>query len=435
MRVAVLGAGILGVTSAWYLREAGHEVVVIDRRDAAGMETSFANGGQVSVCHAEPWANPSAPIKILKWLARDDAPLLFRLRMDPAQWSWGLRFLYECAPWRTRENIERILALCFYSRKVLQQLRRDTGIEYDHLARGILHFYTDAAEYRGAVEATAMMRAHGLDRAVKSVEEAVAIEPALAQVRAKMVGATFTPSDESGDALKFTQRLASLAAAKGVEFRYGCTITGLRAAHGAVHGVAVESRGPSPISGTDPGFSGNGACPRFSETITADAYVVALGSYSPLLTRPLGLWLPVYPAKGYSATLAITNPEAAPTVSLTDDGHKMVFSRLGGRLRLAGTAELSGYSTDLNPLRCESLVRRAREVFPDAADYAHPEFWTGLRPATPSNVPLVGKTRIGRLFLNTGHGTLGWTMGAGSGKAIADIISGRKPEVQLGSDT
>jgi D-amino-acid dehydrogenase len=433
MKVAVLGAGILGVTSAWYLREAGHEVVVIDRQDEAGMETSFANGGQISVCHAEPWANPSAPFKILKWLARDDAPLLFRLRLDPAQWSWGLRFLYECMAWRTRENIEQILALCFYSRTVLQQLRRDTGIEYDQLTRGILHFYTDPSEYKGAVEATAMMQAHGLDRAVKSVDEAIAIEPALASIRAKMVGATYTPSDESGDALKFTQRLAAMAAEKGVEFRFGHTILGLRAADNAVTGVVVESRenrGQTTVE-----ESTTVVCPRFRETITADAFVVALGSYSPLLMRQLGLSLPVYPAKGYSATLDITNPAAAPSVSLTDDGHKMVFSRLGNRLRLAGTAELSGYSTDINLVRCASLVRRAREVFPVAADYEHPEYWTGLRPATPSNVPLVGKTRIGKLYLNTGHGTLGWTMGAGSGKAIADIISGNPPAVKLGSGT
>jgi D-amino-acid dehydrogenase len=413
MKVAVLGAGILGVTSAWYLREAGHEVVVVDRQDAAGMETSFANGGQVSVCHAEPWANPSAPFKILKWLTRDDAPLLFRLRMDPAQWTWGLRFLYECMAWRTRDNIEQILAMCFYSRTVLQQLRRDTGIEYDSLSRGILHFYTDKTEYRGAVEATAMMRAHGLDRSVKSVDEALQIEPSLASIRAKMVGATYTPSDESGDALKFTQRLAEMAAARGVEFRYGHNILGLRAAENAVTGVVVNSAAGG------------------QETLAADAYLVALGSYSPLLTRPLGLALPVYPAKGYSATLEITDPGAAPTVSLTDDGHKMVFSRLGSRLRLAGTAELSGYSTDLNLIRCESLIRRAIEIFPRAADYDHPVYWTGLRPATPSNVPLVGKTRIRNLYLNTGHGTLGWTMGAGSGKAIADILSGKPPEVKF----
>ena len=413
MKVAVLGAGILGVTSAWYLREAGHEVVVIDRREGAGLETSFANGGQVSVCHAEPWANPSAPLKILKWLSRDDAPLLFRLRMDPAQWSWGLRFLYECMAWRTRENTGQILAMSCYSRTVLQQLRRDTGIEYDNLSRGILHFYTDAAEFRAAKEATATLQRLGLDREVKSVEEAVAIEPALASIRSKMVGATYTASDESGDAFKFTQRLAAMAAAKGVEFRHGTTILGLRAADNAVTGVVVTSQA-------------NG-----QETLKADAYVVALGSYSPLLTLPLGLSLPIYPAKGYSATLAVTNPAAAPTVCLSDDTLKMAITRLGDRLRLAGTAELSGYSTDLDMPRCQSLVRRAREVFPDAADYEHPVYWAGLRPATPSNVPLVGKTRIRNLYLNTGHGTLGWTMGAGSGKAIADILSGRPPEVKF----
>jgi D-amino-acid dehydrogenase len=413
MKVLVLGAGLLGTATAWYLLRQGHEVTVIDRREGPGLETSFANGGQISVCHAEPWANPDAPLKILQWLRRDDSPLLFRLRMDPAQWRWGARFLYECRSSRTRDNIAQIVKLSLYSRSALQELRADTGIEYDALMRGILHYYTDRGEFDRAVASASLMNAYGLDRAVKTVDEAIAIEPALGGARARIVGATYTPTDESGDAHKFTRELARMAAARGARFLYDRTI---RAA--ATHGDRVTGIVVKHGEGGD-------------TTLAADAYVVALGSYSPLLTGPIGLYLPVYPAKGYSASVPVADPALAPTVSLTDDSAKIVFSRLGERLRIAGTAELSGYSTDLNAVRCEALVRRAREIFPGAGDYDRATFWTGLRPSTPSNVPLIGRTRFANLFLNTGHGTLGWTMACGSGRALADIISGRAPEVDF----
>ena len=412
MKVIVLGAGVVGTASAWYLAQAGHEVEVVDRREGPGLETSFANGGQVSVCHAEPWANPGAPLKVLRWLARDDAPLLFRLRMDPAQWSWGLRFLLECSAWRTRENIEQILRMAFYSRLMLRHLRAETGIAYDEATRGILHYYTSRAEFEGAREATALMRRFGLDRAEKTVEEAVAIEPALAAAAPRIVGATYTPSDESGDAYLFTTRLAALAEARGVRFLTGREIRGLKGTPQAITGVVV-------------------AGPAGEETLAADAFVVALGSYSGLLTRSLGIRLPIYPAKGYSATVPVADPARAPTVSLTDDEAKIVITRLGARLRIAGTAELSGWSTDLNPVRCEALVKRASSLFPEAGDWSAPQYWAGLRPATPSNVPLVGATRIPNLWLNTGHGTLGWTMACGSGAAIADLVSGREPGVDF----
>jgi D-amino-acid dehydrogenase len=413
MNVIVLGAGVIGTTTAWYLAALGHDVTVVERREGPGLETSFANGGQISVCHAEPWANPEAPLKILKWLRRDDSPLLFRLRMDPAQWLWGARFLLECQPGRTRENIRQIVSLSLYSRAKLQELRAATGIEYDALTRGILHYYTQADEFEGAVEAASLMRRYGLDREVKSVDEAVAIEPALAPSRAKLVGATYTSTDESGDAYKFTDNLARMAAGKGVTFLYGRSIEAAGESGGKLHGVVVK-HGERP-----------------DQTLQADAYVVALGSHSPLLTGPIGLYLPIYPAKGYSASVEIVDPARAPTVSLTDDEAKIVFTRLGGRMRIAGTAELSGYSSDLNPVRCEALTRRAREIFPGAGDYDHATFWTGLRPSTPSNVPLIGRTKYSNLFLNTGHGTLGWTMACGSGAALADIISGRTPEVDF----
>jgi D-amino-acid dehydrogenase len=411
MRVLVLGAGVIGTTTAWYLAELGHEVVVVERQKGPALETSFANGGQISVSHSEPWANPDAPAKLLKWLPRDDAPLLFRLRMDPAQWSWGLKFLYECQPWRTRENSRAMVMLSAYSRDALHALRAATAIEYDALERGILHFYTDRSVFERVAKSAPQMRALGLEMEVKSAKDCVALEPALEPFHSRIAGATFTADDESGDAHKFCVNLARLARERGAVFLFNRAIQGIRMGDGRVKAVVAKD-----ADGVE-------------ETLTADAYVVALGSYSPLLTRPIGLDLPIYPAKGYSATVDIVDESRAPTVSITDDEWKIVFSRLGRRLRIAGTAELSGYSTDLNPVRCEALTRRAMEIFPGAAEYGKATFWTGLRPSTPSNVPLIGPTRYPNLFLNTGHGTLGWTMACGSGRALADIISGGKPDI------
>jgi D-amino-acid dehydrogenase len=413
MKVLVLGAGVIGTATAWYLVRQGHEVAVVDRQKGAGLETSFANGGQISVSHSEPWATPEAPLKILKWLARDDAPLLFRLRMDPSQWTWGARFLFECQPWRTRANSLEMVKLSAYSRDALHALRAETGIEYDALERGILEFYTDPAVFERTVEMAPLMRRHGLEMEVKSAADAVAIEPALAHFAKRIAGATFTADDESGDAHKFTVGLARLAGEAGAAFLYRREIQGIRMGAGRVQGVVVKD--------------GDGS----QETLTADAYVVALGSYSPLLTRPIGVDLPIYPAKGYSASVDVIDRDKAPMVSITDDEGKIVFTRLGNRMRIAGTAELSGYSTELNMVRCEALTRRAMEIFPGAADYGKATFWTGLRPSTPSNVPLIGATKYPNLFLNTGHGTLGWTMACGSGKALADIISGRKPGIDF----
>jgi D-amino-acid dehydrogenase len=413
MKVLVLGAGVIGTATAWFLTEQGHEVTVLDRREGAGLETSFANGGQISVCHAEPWANPDAPGKILQWIWRDDAPLLFRLKADPHQWEWGLRFLAECRPARTKRNIGEIVKLSLYSRATLQALRASTGLAYDELTLGILHYYTDRDEFERATEAASIMREYGLDREVKSVEEAIAIEPALASAREKIVGATYTSSDESGDARVFTEKLAEMAKQKGAKFLYRRNLKSIDTAGGKVAGVSITDSG---------GVKG---------TLSADAYVVALSSYSPLFTRPIGIPLAVYPAKGYSASVPILDEEKAPRVSLTDDEAKIVLTRLGRRMRIAGTAELAGYNTELNAVRCEALTRRAREMFPDAADYDRATFWTGLRPSTPSNVPVIGGTKYPNLFVNTGHGTLGWTMACGSGKALADIISGKKPDVDF----
>lgn len=413
MKVIVLGAGLLGVTSAYFLRQQGHDVTVIDRQASPAAETSFANGGQISVSHAEPWANPSAPLKVLKWLGKEDAPLLFRVRADMRQWLWGLQFLRECTPARTRHNIEQIVRLGTYSRDTLQQLRAERGIQYDQRTQGILHFYTNPQEFEGAEGPAAQMRALGCDRRVISADEAVKLEPALAHIRPQLAGATYTAEDESGDANQFARELVKRCEQDGVQFLMSHTITALREVGSEIdHVEATDSEG------------------RF-QRIKADAYVLAMGSLSPLYAKPLGIELPIYPAKGYSVTMPVKDARMAHQVSLTDDEYKLVFSRLGDRLRIAGTAELNGYDRDLNRVRCEAIVRRVEELFPGAGHLDQAQFWTGLRPATPSNVPIIGRSKVKNLFLNTGHGTLGWTHACGSGKSIARIVSGLQPEVNF----
>ena len=421
MKVLVLGSGLLGVSSAYYLAQMGHDVTVVDRQAQAAAETSFANGGQISVSHAEPWANPSAPLKVLQWLGKEDAPLLFRLRADMRQWLWGLQFMRECTPARTRHNIEQIVRLGTYSRSMLQALRRDTGLHYDQRTQGILHFYTSQKEFEGALKPAEQMRQLGCERQVISADEAVKLEPALRHIRAQLAGATYTAEDESGDANRFARELVKLAEAAGVRFLMSHTITALREAGGQIdHVEATDSEG------------------RF-QRLRADSYVLAMGSLSPLYASPLGIHLPIYPAKGYSVTMPVKDAAMAHQVSLTDDEYKLVFSRLtgqpgdlrGDRLRIAGTAELNGYDRDLNRVRCEAIVRRVEQLFPGAGDTTQASFWTGLRPATPSNVPIIGRSRIGNLYLNTGHGTLGWTHACGSGKSIAHIVSGKPPEVDF----
>lgn len=408
MRIVVLGAGLTGVASAWFLAADGHAVTVIDRQPGPARETSFANGGQISTSHAEPWANPAAPLKVLKWLGREDAPLLWRFSADPAQWSWGLRFLRECCPERTRANIRAILALALDSRARLKALRRELALDYQCLERGILHFYTDATEFARAIPQAALMRSYGCERVVKSAAECLAIEPALAYSAAPIVGGTYTADDESGDARLFTEALAGHCAARGVQFRYGATLVVIETAAGQVSALRLSS----------------------GEKLSADAYVVALGSYSTLLLRPLGLAIPVYPAKGYSISVPLQAGAQASEVSLIDDEAKMVYSKLGDRLRAAGTAEFSGYDTRLNPTRIQALIRRTRQIFPQLEfSDAVVEPWAGLRPATPSNVPLIGPTRLKNLYLNTGHGTLGWTMAVGSGQLLADRIATRSPAI------
>lgn len=417
MKVIVLGSGIIGTASAWFLNKSGHDVTVIERQPGVAQETSFANGCQISVSHAEPWANPSAPMKVLKWLGKEDAPLLYRFRPEWLQWRWGLNFLRECTPARTADNIRQIVAISEYSRQTLQAVRAETGVDYDHLTKGILHFYTEQKEFDESLPAAKLMRDLGCPRDSISADEVVKIEPALARIRNKIVGGDFTATDESGDVYKFTSGLASKAAGAGVDFRFNTTITRL-----ITEGTGASAK----ITGVEV-ITPDGR----HQVLRADAFVMAMGSFSVPLLKPLGVDLMIYPGKGYSATYDIIDPTAAPTVSLTDDGYKLVVSRLGNRLRVAGTCELNGYTRELNTTRCEAITRRTRELFPNACDYDNPVYWTGLRPLTPSNVPYIGKTRFSNLFLNTGHGTLGWTMGCGSGRAIADIVSGRLPEVDF----
>ena len=410
MRVVVLGAGVVGVTGAWFLARAGHEVTLIDRHAAAGMETSFANGGQIAAGHAEPWARPSVLPKVLRWLGREDAPLLFRPRADLQQWLWVMRFAMECLPGRFERNTRQLAGLARYSRECLAELRSETGIEYDRVARGILHFCTEQAEFEALAKHAASMRDLGIVREIKSAAQCHDLEPALRESRARVVGGVYSPQDESGDAHAFTTRLARLAEQKGVRFLRATAVESLETAAGRVS--AVRAGG---------------------ERLQAEAFVVSLGSYSARMLAPLGIRLPVYPLKGYSVTLALAPEVAAraPTISLTDEARKLVISRLGTRLRCAGTAELAGFDTSINQGRCAAIVERLRELFPALADAAAAEFWAGLRPATPSNVPVIGRTRVENLYLNTGHGTLGWTLAAGSGRALADLVGGRRPEADF----
>lgn len=413
MRVLVLGAGVVGVSTAWFLRELGHEVVVVERQPGPALETSYANGGQISASHAEPWANPGAPRRILGWLGRADAPLLFRPRAELQQWLWGAAFLRECAARRSSSNIRAILALALHSRAVVKRLRRELRLEYDCVERGILHFYTDRREYEASLAPAALMRALGCDRRPLTPQEAIELEPALAPVRDRLIGADYCGDDESGDAHLFTRQLAGRCVERGVQFLFGTTVESLPVEDGRARGATVrDSAGKR-------------------QEITADAVVVCLGVHSVSLLRPLGLRLLIYPGKGYSATFDVIAPERAPGVSLTDDEHKLVFSRLGQRLRVAGTAEIGGWSLNLDDVRCAALTRRTQHLFPGACDYARPIYWAGLRPVTPSNVPYLGPTRVRGLFLNAGHGTLGWTLGPGNGELIAQVVSGRPTGIAL----
>lgn len=410
MEVLVIGAGLAGVTSAWYLAQAGCKVTVVDRQPGPGLETSFANGGQISVSHPEPWANPSAPGTILRWLGREDAPLLFRLRADAAQWRWGLSFLHECLPRRAARNTAAIASLAIYSRRQLRALKQSTGLRYESREGGILHLFEKASEAARLPQRLEELEALGIHGRILGPAEAVAVEPTLAALGPRLAGALHGLDDESGNAHLFCRGLATLAADAGVRFVFGARVSKFDVVHGVITGVRVFD---------DANRSG---------VMRADAIVLAAGSYSAGLVRPLGLKLPIYPVKGYSITAPLVDAGLAPKISLTDESRRVVCSRLGQHLRVAGTAELNGFDLSPNPQRSAALVRWLEEHFPGAADLSQIEHWCGLRPATPSNLPLIGHSGIDKLYLNTGHGTLGWTLACGSGRAIADIVTGKQPE-------
>jgi D-amino-acid dehydrogenase len=433
MKVVVLGAGIIGISTAWHLLERGHEVTVIDRQNGAAMETSFANAAQISVSYCEPWANRDAPLKALKWMFRDDAPLLFRPKFDMHQWLWGLKFLAQCNDTDFERNVQQLVALGAYSHAALKDVVAATAIEYNRLERGIAHYYTDQKSFDTAADAAALMRKYGVNRKVVSQAELLAIEPAFKQFAQRIVGGTYTASDESGDAKVFTQALAERCAAKGATLMYGYDIERLNKLGGAIDSVAVRARVLGATGQNDV---------KKSTNIQADAVVVACGSYSAPLLRAVGVDLPIYPGKGYSATFKILRPELAPQVSTIDDEVKCAISRLGQHLRVAGTIEVGGYdlslTTPLAKARCAMLANRIEEVLPGVCDTrlaengGAPHFWAGLRPATPTNIPYIGQTSVRKLWVNAGHGTLGWTHGAGSGKALAELISGVKPDMAFG---
>jgi D-amino-acid dehydrogenase len=403
--VIVLGAGVVGINTAYWAMRAGLKVCVVDRQPGAGLETSFANGGQISVSHAEPWANPSAPLKILKWLFDSRSPLLFRPKMDIHQWLWIAQFLVDCLPQRADRHTTEIVRLATESRRLLGEIRQREDLRYDQRCQGILHFYRDQREFDAAIRVAELMRQHGCNRKVIGRSEVLAIEPAFEARINEIVGATYTADDESGDAHKYSQGLAKVCADKGVAFFYGSTIVALDAQKSAQRVASAEIRTPfgyQHLRGRD--------------------IVVCLGSYSAPFLRPYGIGLNIYPAKGYSVTIPLGVTNRPPITSLTDDQYKLVYSNLGDRLRIAGTAELSGYSCNLNVERCNAILDNVRALFPEAGDFRRPSFWTGLRPTTPSNVPYVGRTPYRNLWLNTGHGTLGWTLGAGSGRRIVDMM-------------
>ena len=408
MKVLVLGAGVVGVASAYFLNRAGHEVTVVDRQSGAGMETSFANGGQISPSHSAPWSSPAAPFLMMKWLGRRDAPLLWRMRADTAQWIWGLRFLANCTTARSKTNTLKNLALGLHSRALMRELRTETGIRYDERTQGILQIFRDTQQFDKVAQSAASMTALGCREQVLDRSGCIDVEPALRETGDTIVGGVYAPDDETGDAHTFTRELARVAAERDVAFRYGVTIDRLVTTGTRIAGV-VTNQG----------------------TLNADAYVMALGSYSQLLLRPLGLNPNVFPTKGYSVTVPTDGRNGAPCVSITDVDHRIVYSRLGDRMRIAGTAEFAGYDTSLTEDRARVILNLARRQFPSAGDFDRAQLWTGLRPLTPDGVPVIGRTRIENLYMNTGHGTLGWTLAAGSGQTLADMIDGKMPAVDL----
>ncbi len=406
MRVLILGSGVVGVTSAYYLARAGFEVVVVDRQGAPALETSYANAGQVSPGYASPWAAPGVPLKALKWLLQRHAPLAIKLTGNPRQYLWMAQMLRNCTAARYAVNKERMVRLAEYSRDCLDELREETGLDYEGRQLGTTQLFRTQQQLDAAAKDIAVLERSGVPYELLDRAGIARVEPALAKTADKLVGALRLPNDETGDCQLFTTRLAELAKGLGVEFRFGQNIQRLERDGDLIGGVWID-----------------GVLER------ADRYVLALGSYSPLLLEDIGLYAPVYPLKGYSLTIPITNPAMAPTSTVLDESYKVAITRFDQRIRVGGMAEIAGYDLSLNPRRRETLEMVVNDLYPEGGDLPKAEFWTGLRPATPDGTPLVGATPFRNLVLNTGHGTLGWTMACGSGRLLADLLANRRTQI------
>ncbi|WP_274626928.1 D-amino acid dehydrogenase [Arvimicrobium flavum] len=408
MKVLILGSGVIGVTAAHYLAEAGHEVTVVDRQTGPALETSFANAGEVSPGYSSPWAGPGVPVKAIKWLLMKHGPLVIRPLVDPAMWSWVFKMLRNCTSARYAVNKARMVPIAEYARDCLRDLRTSTGITYDERSQGTLQLFRTQKQLDGIGGDIEVLRQFGVPFEVLDPAGCIAAEPALANVKGKYVGGLRLPGDETGDCQMFTERLASHAAGRGVTFRFGVDIEAIMVEGGKIAGVATSAG-----------------------VLKADAYVVALGSYSPILLRKIGMSIPVYPIKGYSITVPITDAIGAPESTVMDETYKVAITRLGDRIRAGGTAEISGYDLRLHQARRDTLEHSVNDLFPKGGDLSRASFWCGLRPMTPDGPPIIGQSRYPNLYLSTGHGTLGWTMSCGSGRVLADVISGKKPEIDV----
>lgn len=408
MHVIVLGAGVIGTTTAYYLAQQGVKVTVLDRQEHCAVETSYANAGQVSPGYSTPWAAPAIPLKALKWMfQKEHAPLAIRLDGTLYQWRWMAAMLANCSASRYAVNKERMLRLAEYSRDCLKELRAQTGIQYEARTQGTLQLFRTDAQYAAAQQDIAVLESCGVDYELLDRNRLSTAEPALARTAHKLSGGLRLPNDETGDCHLFTRRLAQMAAEMGVTFRYGQSVSALEVTRGVITGVRVGD-----------------------DVLTADRYVAAFGSYTREFLQPLGLDLPVYPVKGYSLTIPLTESSAAPVSTVLDETYKVAVTRFDHRIRVGGMAELAGFDLRLNPQRRRTLEYVVNDLYPGSGDVEKAEFWTGLRPMTPDSTPIVGPTRYPNLFLNTGHGTLGWTMSCGSGKLLADLVTGQRPAIR-----
>jgi len=408
MKVLVLGAGVVGITTAHALLADGHEVVVVDRGDEAANFTSYANAGLVAPGHAYAWASPKAPGIMLRSLWRDDQAIRFRPGLDPALWRWTAKFLRQCTAARATINTQRKARLSIYAQELFKGMVGETGVRYDGLSDGLLFIYRSQESYEGADAKAQVLRDEGIHIDVLDRAGMIAKEPALAANAEAFTGGLFTPTDESGDARLFTIDLARICVERGTEMRYGTTVTGL-ASDGDQVTAAITDRG----------------------IIEADAVVMALGCMSPDISRGLGVDLPIYPIKGYSVTLPTTGRNGVPRLGGVDEDNLLAYCPMGDRLRVTATAEFAGFDTDHSPADFRIMMRKAKELFPDGADYGQPTYWAGLRPMTPEGTPILGRARHRNLWFNTGHGHMGWTMACGTAQITADLIAGREAAIDL----